>query len=112
MHENRLPPASENSVRLARQLPPMLSEAISKPVHQAADENFRPGVPGPDPSHPFTALFGREGIHDVRQLASTFGFLDRPRFRISQELLDGMPDEPGKAPVLQICEAAQLGGLL
>jgi hypothetical protein len=71
VYEDDFSPARENQIRLSGQVTAVEPEAISQPVCEFADDQFRFGVLRPHLSHDSTALCPGEYIHGVGQWSVT-----------------------------------------
>ena len=63
VHEDDLPPAREDEIRSARQLPPVEPISVAKPVDQAANGHLGARSLVPDPGHDFGAALGADRVH-------------------------------------------------
>lgn len=63
VHQDDLPPRRKDNVWLSRKVAAMQPEAVSKPVNQPPQDNFRAGVLAANPTHIRAAAFWTDLVH-------------------------------------------------
>src|SRR6185437_7844198 len=63
--ENDFAAAGENKIRMPWEISRVEPEAESHAMDQAADNDLRFRVLGPNPAHPLTSFGGRQGVHTL-----------------------------------------------